>query len=362
MFWVGGMTFARRSTAYSTLCSRFDLGIAAFTLLFLTKFLVLYKGGIKIEDSISQLLFFPFFIFSLLSIGLVRSRTTSSKDFLPGYRGIGVILTFTATVVLFGTALVLFFLPYLTLAAEGGYGVLKTAAKPLGPVFVSILRFIFARGTIRPEPSSGSTKGAAEELVSSAESGSWMDVFEKILGWVFGGILGITVLIVSCVALFFLFRWLLSRTPMTQKKHGTWYSILLWIQQLRAFLLACWQWMMHRAKGYKTAVQLYTALRTWGRHSGLPHLLSETPIEYGLRLKHRFPSLKGEIELITKAFNQEVYGEIVVSDRQWVEAKSAWRRLRSPRHWPSRMKSWFLQPQLSEAIVYPTVDQKLIAQ
>jgi hypothetical protein len=53
MFWAGGVTLARRSMAYTTICSRFDLGIAAFFLLFLTKFLLLVKGGIKIEESIS---------------------------------------------------------------------------------------------------------------------------------------------------------------------------------------------------------------------------------------------------------------------------------------------------------------------
>jgi hypothetical protein len=344
-FWAGGITLARRSTAYSTLCSRFDLGIAAFALLFLTKFLVLYKGGIKIEDSLSQLLFFPFFIFSLLGIGLVRSQTTSPKGFLPGYRGIGVILSFTVVVVLFGTALVLFFLPYLMLAAEGGYSVIKTAAKPLGPVFVSILRFIFARGTIRPEPSSGSTEGGAGEFIAPAESSWWMELLEEILAWVFGGILGLTVLIVSCVALFYLFRWLLSRTPTSPRRQTTRHLISLWLERLRILLTSCWSWIIRRVKGYKGAAQLYTALRIWGRHSGLPHLVSETPLEYGLRLKTRFPLLTAEIELIIEAFNQEVYGEFILTDRQWVEAKSAWRRLQSPKHWPSRLKSWFLQPE-----------------
>ncbi|MEO0250104.1 MAG: hypothetical protein ABIN58_11395, partial [candidate division WOR-3 bacterium] len=70
-----------------------------------------------------------------------------------------------------------------------------------------------------------------------------------------------------------------------------------------------------------------------------------TPIEYGLRLKDRFPSLGGEIELIINAFNQEVYAETTLTDREWGETRSAWRRLCSPRHWPSRLKSWFLQSQ-----------------
>jgi hypothetical protein len=344
MVWIGGVTLARRSTAYATICSRFDLGIAAFFTLFLIQFILLVKGGFQIEDPISSLLIFPFFIFSLLAIGLVRNQTTPSKDFLPSYQGIGVILSFTVVVFLFGTGLVLFFLPYLTLAAETGYGILKTAAKPLGPVLVSILRFIFMHGATRPENPSPSAKEPTGDLISPAESSWWMELLGKILGLVFGGLLGLIVLIIAAVALFFLLRWLLSRAPVSQKRQTACSLILWWVERLRIFLVSCWKWIIRKAKGYKGAVQLYTALLKWGSHSGLPHLLSETPIEYGLRMKNRFPSLKGEIGLIIEAFNQEVYGEIILSEKQWVEAKSAWRRLRNPLHWPSRLKNWLPQP------------------
>jgi len=361
MFWAGGVTFARRSTAYSTLCTRFDLGIAAFGLLFLTKFLVLYKGGIKIEDPISQLLFFPFFIFSLLAIGLVRNQTTAQRDFLPGYRGIGVILSFTVVVVLFGTGLVLFFLPYLTLAAETGYGILKTAAKPLGPVLVSILRFIFMHGAIRPEMPPPPTKGGVGDLASPGESSWWTELLEKILVWIFGSLLGLILIIVCCVALFYLFRWLLSRTSVHQKRQGLWGSFLSWLHGLRVFLVSWWRRLARRAKGYQGAARLYAALLLWGRHSGLPHILSETPREYGLRLKNRFPSLKKDIELIIEALNQEAYAETTLSEKQLSQVRFALRRMQSPMHWPSRLKSWFLQPHLSEATEYHTLNPNLIA-
>lgn len=341
MFWIGGVTLARRSIVYSTICSRFDLGVAAFFFLFLTQFILLVKGGFKIEDPISSLLIFPFFVFSLLAIGLVRNHTTLSKEFLPNYQGIGVILSFTVVVFLFGTGLVLFFLPYLTLAAETGYDILKTAAKPLGPVLVSMLRFIFMHGTIRPENPPPPSKEPTGDLIPQAESSWWMEILEKVLSWVFAGFLGFIVLVVAGVALFFLFRWLLSRTSITQKKQGLWDSILSCIDELRIFLVSCWKWIIRKAKGYGGGVQLYTALLKWGYHSGLPHLLSETPMEYGCRLKNRFPSMGGEIGLIIEAFNQEVYGEIILSEQKWVEAKSAWRRLRSPLYWPLRLKNWF---------------------
>jgi len=95
--------------------------------------------------------------------------------------------------------------------------------------------------------------------------------------------------------------------------------------------------------GYPRAAQIYASLCHWGRYSGFPHLASETPREYGLRLRNRFPSLGREIQVIIEAFNHEVYGEITLPDQQMVSAQFAWRRLRSPAHWPSRLKAWLFR-------------------
>jgi hypothetical protein len=357
LFWIGGATLARRSMAYSKICSRFDLGLAAFFLLFLIKFLLLVKGEIKVDDPMSSLLVFPFFVFSLLAIGMVRNRTAASRDFLPGYQGIGVTLSFTVVVFLFCAGLVLFFMPYLTLAAEVGHGILKTATKPLGPILVSVLRFIFMHGVNRPEPSSPPIKEPVVEIVSPAEHSWWMDLLEKILGWVFGGLLGLIVLIVAGVALFLLFRWLLSRTPTRQRRQSIWFSVVLWVDRFRLFLFSFWKWIRYRAKHDERGGRLYEALLSWGRRSGLPHFLSETPSEYGLRLKDRFPALKEEISLIVEAFNQETYGDILLNEIQLSITQSAWHRLRSPLLWPLRLKTWFLQsPHLPKAIQDRSLD------
>jgi hypothetical protein len=89
---------------------------------------------------------------------------------------------------------------------------------------------------------------------------------------------------------------------------------------------------------------IYRTLLRWGRRSGLPHFSSETPNEYGQRLDHRFPSLKGEIDLIIETFNQEFFGGISLNKEQLAKSLSAWRRLRSPLHWPYRLKTCLLQP------------------
>jgi len=61
LFWIGGVTLARRSNDYLTVCTRFDVGIAAFFLLLIIKLLLLVKGGIDIQDSTPEKLLFPFF-------------------------------------------------------------------------------------------------------------------------------------------------------------------------------------------------------------------------------------------------------------------------------------------------------------
>jgi len=344
LFWVGGVTLARRSAAYLTVCTRFDLGVTAFFCLLLAKFLLLVKGGIDIQDSTPELLLFPFFIFSLLAIGMARNQSSAQRDFLSGYQGIGVIVTFTVVVLAFSGGLVVLFLPYLSTAAEMGYGVLRSAAAPLSPILVAILRFLFMHSRSRPETASPLSGSDEAEFVSSTESSWWTELFEKIFSWGFLG-LGVLIALILCgLGMWYLFKWLFSRTTKSEKRQIQWSLISLWASQLWSGLIHCWNKIVRRVKGYRSAVQLYNALLNWGRHSGLPHLLSETPTEYGVRLRHQFPTLKREIGLIVEALNKEVYGEIVLDEQQFTMAKLAWRRLRSPIHWPSRFKSWFLQP------------------
>ena len=122
-----------------------------------------------------------------------------------------------------------------------------------------------------------------------------------------------------------------------------WNSMSRWLSRLFAFLLFPWGEIAGRARGHKNALQLYTALLGWGKHSGVPHLLSETPTEYGLRLKNQFPAVRKEVLSIIEAFNEEVYGEVILDEHQMAIAYCAWRRLRRPSHWPFRLKTWFFR-------------------
>jgi hypothetical protein len=342
-FWMGGLALARRSGAYLKICARFDLGVAAFACLFLIKFLFLIKGNMELHDQVAEALLFPFFLFSLLAIGIARNRSMAQRDFLSGYQGVGIFLSFTVVVLVFGAGLILLFLPYLTMAAEFGYGILKTTARPLGPILVTIIRFLFMHGVRGPETSPQSGGGGEVDIVPSTETSWWMELLEKILGWGFVGLAALVGVIACCLGAWYLLRWLLSRTSRNEEKHIQWGLTFLWASRLWARLLVFWHKLMAKLKGFKDAAQLYAALLRWGRHSGLPHFLSETPAEYGGRLERQFPSLRTNIEVMVDAYNQQVYGEMVLDESQLTTAKRSWRSLRSPYYWPSRFKSWFFR-------------------
>ena len=344
LFWIGGLTLARRSTAYLTTCARFDLGVSFLFLLLLTKFLLQVKGGIQIQDPLSELLLFPFFLFSLLAIGLARNKSQVQREFLSGYGGIGVMLSFTVTVLLLGTGVTLLSLPYLTLAAKAGYGILKSTAEPLVPILVTVIRFLYFRNKFRTDDSSASSKESKLDAVPSVETGWWTDIFGEYVRFGFLCVVGLVLLVLSGVIVFYLLRWLFSRTPTSSEKQGQGNLLSFLVTRLREFLHLFWGLVVHRGKRKRGPRQFYTALLKWGRHSGLPHFSNETPIEYRRRLERRFPVVKEEIGSIIEVFNQEVYGETVVNEQQLFTAWKAWINLRSPSHWASRLKSWFLQP------------------
>jgi hypothetical protein len=338
VFWLAGVAFARRSTAYLSICTRFDYGVTAFFCIFISQSLLLVKGGIAVRNPAPLLLLFPFFAFSLLAIGLARNSDSAQRNFLGGYKGVGMLLSFTATFLALGAGLVLFFMTYLSAAAEAGYGVLKSVAGPLLPVLERVLLFLFGQlpeqnsffpKTIRGEPPS----------IPPGETSAW----SQNLAWVLFGFLLLIGLIFCVLGIWHLLRWLISRTSKEEKKPIHWQLVLLWAQKLLATIVSGFKWAAQKLKGYRDPVQLYRAFLKWGRRSGLPHLLSETPGEYGSRLKKQFPSLTEDIGRIVEAFNLVVYGEVNLDDGQVALVRRSWKRLRSARNWPARLKSWFFQ-------------------
>jgi Domain of unknown function (DUF4129) len=338
ILWIAGITFARRPKTYYPTCSRFDFGLVAFFTLFLVRLIAFAKGGMKIDDSLSLLFVFPFFLFALLSIGMVRIESSLSKTFLPGHQAMGVIVSFIAIVLVGAGGLVLFFLPGLTAAAQMGFRALKFAGGPIGSLFIAVVRFMYMPRSSGSNAPVESSKGIDWHLIKPGTQAWWGELLEKILGWGLSGLTIALLIVIAAIAAFYAVRWLFSKTSAgeARKRKAT---SLPWWDRLWVFLFTSCKKILRSLKGYKKAAELYEALLGWARRSGLSHVRSETPLEFGARLNDRFPTLKTQIQLIINAFNSEVYGEALLDGPQLARILSAWRALRSPIHWPTRAKN-----------------------
>jgi len=345
LFWLGGRSWEKRPRDYFAVCLQFDKGLGALFLLLLIKFLIELKGGIRLEDPATGLLVITFFLFSLLSIGLARRRGDAKKSFLAGFHGIGVILGFTTTVVLCGAGLILLIFPYLTQIADSAHSVLKEATEPLGPVIVKIVRFIFGRSRFQIETGSSGTVGLGMNPVDPSPSGEGEVFLRQVIGWGLAGILGLMAVGLFGYLMNQLIRWLLRRNTTVETKPPSSPRLLKLFSLFITIPPGVWTRILYLLRGGDSAAAVYAGILRWGRRSGLPPVPSETPGEYGIRLKHQFLKLKEEIEMIIEAFNREVYGKITIEQQSLSHISSALRRMRSPRHWPSRIRGWLvLQP------------------
>lgn len=350
--WIRGITLANASLTYLKVTSRFDLGLSAFFVLFLIKLLVWVKGGIRIEEQVSLSMLFSFFVFGLLTITMARNQSEEKKNFLPQFQNMGMVLSFALVVIGLGTGLILFFKPYLNMAAEVTYSGIKIIAQPFGYIFLTILQFMFLRGINRLEEMSIQEKeGLHNPPVPASEQSWWVELLEKVVSWGLLGLLILIAIIASGVMIFYLFRFLFSKTSYIPKKRNPWTFDLTGIYKLKAFLLYIWSKILFYRGKQKNANQFFINLLKWGNWSGLYYFINETPLEYGDRLKERFPILGKEITAIIEAFNQESYGNMILSENQISGLTSALKRLRSPKHWPSRMKNWLIRPDVKGNIV-----------
>ena len=314
VFWLRGVALSRKTTDYTLVCSRFDLGLSVLLALFLVKFLLLVKGGIQLKTPTTEGMIYPFFIFGLMAMGFARNSGTPLKGFISGYRGIGLFLSFAGVILIFGAGLVLFFMPFLQAGAEFGYAMLKSGAEPLGRVLVCILRFLFAGAKMRSEPPAASFQGDGDGPAPSAEGASQGGWLEEILGWVLLVFGVIVLLFLLGLGLWYLVAWLFSRTPGEDRKSPGEGGLSGWFRRLRGIFISLGGRLAGMFKGCRDGLQFFHFLMKWGGRSGVPRLPNETPSEYGRRLKNRFPPLGQEISFIVDAFNLEAYREDPADD------------------------------------------------
>ena len=339
--YVKGARLAVKPTDHLSVCTRFDLGIVAFFALFFVHFAIEAKGGVVMGGPVPQGMVIPFFLFSLLAIGLARNDSGAERSFVPSYHAVGTILGFSLVVLSFGTGLILFFLPYLTRTAEIGYVGLKAVSAPLGPILMGILRFLFQPRNLRTGAPDLTRRATTPDAPGGWEKGGWDERVMMAAAWGLGILVALAVLSVLVLSLWYLCRWLLSRTSTGRKIEWNSDPLLAWLGRKLDFFIYLAKATTLAFRSHKSAGEIYAVFQRWGRRSGLTRLPHETPKEYGNRMKGAFPRLEPEFAVIIDAFNEETYGENRLDEIRLDNARRAMRRLKHPSLWFSRIRLLF---------------------
>ena len=338
LFWIGGVTLAKRPKTYYAFCSRLDVGLAAFFCLFLTKMALAVKGGIRVDDPVTATLLFPFFLFALIALGVTRIGGHGVKGFLPGREGLGVVLIFASSAILIIGSMAFLLMSYLTAAARTAHIVLQNAAHSSTPFVEAVLRFIFQRGNIPRETGVPKGRSSAWDLGGPAKTAWWMDMVEKVIGWGMWGLFGALLAGIVALASYFIIRWLLSRTGRVRPAARPGKRLAAWILRLWRFMRRAAGALLPAGRRASDGRRAYGALLDWARVSRLSPAGGETPLEFGGRLRRHFPHLVPEIRAVVDTYNREIYGAQHPGGRGDRGLTKALTRLRNPLYWPLRLK------------------------
>jgi hypothetical protein len=340
--WQRGIKSIKIPYGPENMFARFDLGIAAFVVLFIIKLLLWVKGNIIVPQPRLEYIFLAYFILSFVTIGALRYAGDGQQVFEEGFAKTGVLLSFSVVTVLIVTSLTLLFHAQLVEGARTLSVLLKESATPLAPFLIMILRAIFSHRNQAPEikPANQANSGLDLSDLSATETSS--GIIQTLMAWGLFGLVLILLLIALGLGLYFLWRYLLFRPADQNKKKRQSGTLTAWLAGLRNFLKAMLKKISSLIRSPQTGVELYGALSSWGRHSGLSRNQFETPLEYRSRLARRFPELAPPIETIIKLFNSELYGGLSLSREMLETGIKAKRQLCRPIYWPKRFWTWFV--------------------
>jgi len=333
--WISGYKLVNRSNDYFIIASRFDLGIVMLVFTFII------LGSIHLSLPFAGLLIIYYFLFSMFSISLAKNLRSSKTRRPNQFSGTGLVLTFILAVLLFGSWIVLFFLPQLSLAAQAGSHVLKIVTKPFLSLLLKIILFLFGHRNRTLNVGSTSAGDSGISLIESSEPTWWAQLLQWMIIW--GGLILLSLLAILAICWFVwsLWKWFSTKTELDTKRKGFFEELLLWF--LHQFSLA--KKVLGKIVGLVKNIRkkqenisvLFQKLCRWGRSSGIPRERSKTPQEYGRYLTHFFPDNQLDFQLIIKNFNQEIYGKKIIQAEELRKVKKAWRRLSRPSKWPLRL-------------------------
>lgn len=333
ILWFCGIRLFIRPTDQTTISDRFDSGLGFLVFLLLIKLVIAIKGAsIPLEHSATRPII-AFMILGLFSMGIVRNISPSQLGGITYFKGAGIAMTFTFIILMLGGGLFILFLPEFQNLAETSADLLKTVTKSLGPIVVALIRFALGKGWWGQ-----SWEDAISDKPSATpQTGGGAGVFEFMAACLFVGLI-ITILLGFGFIFYYLLNWLRSETTEEKEGVGIWKLLLSFIHAAKQLFSSLWDRILRDRDPSCAADKFYQNLLRWGRFSGLSHVVSETPKEYGIRLSSRFTRIEKEIRLIVHLHDEAIYGCVSPDSHQISSARLALRRIRNPLLWFARLK------------------------
>jgi len=338
ILWFYGIRLVTRPTDQTTISHRFDSGLGFLLILLVIKLVIAAKGvSIPVEHSATRPII-SFIILGLFSLGMVRNSSPSQVGGITYFKGVGIAMSFTIIILMLGGGLFILFLPEFQSLAETSADLLKKLKNPMEQ-FVIFITSVYLESGFRRKSEPQLT---GDYLPTLNKSGGELGILHYLF-------IGITIVILLSVAGFILYRlikwliskirWLFSETAEERDKRGLWELLLSCILAATRILSTLWVKIFYLPDTSSAAEKYYRRLLRWGRISGLSHTVFETPKEYGIRLGHLFPQIEKEIRLIVNLHDEAVYGGISPDNHQLSRARLAFRKIRNPLLWFTRIKS-----------------------
>ncbi len=361
-----GFSVGRGRLHFDDLYQKFFLGLLGLVVLLILMGLTARGGTVQREVASAGLYVTAYFAVGLLAMALANLRAVREemlrKEGESGLFGcrwllllVGVVVTILAVAMvaasLFSFDLArLVFRPLDALANWVFVAIMYGIGIPIS-FFVAgllyVLRWLlhlFKHGP-RPEQFDSSIPNATSDLIKGTESALPAGFLLALKWGIVGMVLAVVVLILSRA----LFRYMRARkedeVEEVQESLWSWGAFKADVRSFFAGLLRYFRRkkvIEQRDAGPPLAVEagqgpfrlysvreIYQGLLWEGRRVGYPRHKSETPYEYQLKMKNKVGAYAQELADITRAYVEEHYGGVQVSEEKLQLLNQVWLRLRS---------------------------------
>lgn len=305
---------ARRKITIQSVYVIFDITIGIILFIFLLEI------GIKELHPSVNLMFLPCLIIGLICITLVRNqRCNIVKKNLKKREILSFIMILLVILVVLSLSVIIFY-PWI-------YIITNKIVITLNDIFKNVILFLLGDRSASKRLSDTQKNENRGTVIEPDNSGSnepnlFFRIFIKIFLWLIYIVCSLAVIFIFYSLIKNLFKWLFKKS---EKEISYNFNINLFkkifaiLLNIFFILIAFFRIIFHGKNNQKNIIYYFRFLLFYGKFSGHPILINETPNEYGLRLAGFNPVKKDDIFFIINNFNRYTFGKIHLDENSLKE-------------------------------------------